>query len=107
MTAIGELRARLVLEEPVRTPDGGGGASESWVEVATVWGRIEGRPGGETVQADRVTATLTHTITIRYRAGVVPQMRFRLETRIFHILSVVDIEDRDRRLICRCEERDL
>ena len=107
MSAIGDLRTRLVLEEPVRTPDGGGGANESWVEMATVWGRIETRPGREVVQADRVSATVTHDITIRYRAGVLPEMRFRSGMRIFHILSVVDVEDRGRRLICRCEERDL
>lgn len=107
MTAIGDLRARLVLEEPVSTPDGGGGVSEGWVQVATVWGRIEARLGSEAVQADRVTATVMHNITIRYRAGVIPEMRFRTGTRVFHILSVVDIEDRDRWLICRCEERDL
>ena len=107
MTAIGALRARLVLEEPVRTQDGGGGTSESWIAVATVWGQIEARPGGEAIQADRVTATVLHNITIRYRAGVLPEMRFRTGTRIFHILSVADIEDRDRWLICRCEERDL
>lgn len=107
MTAIGGLRARLVLEEPVRMPDGGGGASESWVEMATVWGRIKARSGGEAVDADRVTGTVTQIITIRYRAGVVPQMRFRSGSRIFHILSVVNVEDRDRWLVCRCEERDL
>ena len=107
MTAIGELRARLVLEEPVRTPDGGGGASESWIAVATVWGQIEARPGGEAIQADRVTATVVHNVTIRYRAGVLPEMRFRSGTRIFQILSVVDVKDRDRWLICRCEQRDL
>ena len=107
MTAIGDLRARLVLEESVRTPDGGGGVSEAWVEVATVWGRIEARPGSEAFKVDRVTATVMYDITIRYRAGVCPEMRFRSGTRIFHILSVVDIKDRSRWLICRCEERDL
>ena len=50
---------------------------------------------------------LVHDITIRHRAGVSPEMRFRAGTRIFHILSVVDVEDRGRWLICRCEERDL
>ena len=75
--------------------------------MASLWGRIEARPGSEAVGADRVTATVMHDITIRYRAGVLPEMRFRAGTRIFHILSVVDIEDRGRWLICRCEERDL
>ena len=35
---IGALRARLTLETPVRTDDGGGGATVTWTAVADVWG---------------------------------------------------------------------
>ena len=38
--AIGRLRHRLTLETASRTPDGGGGAVETWTAVAQVWGRI-------------------------------------------------------------------
>jgi head-tail adaptor len=34
-------------------------------------------------------------------------MRFRKGTRIFHIVSAIDVEERRRWLNCLCEEREL
>jgi hypothetical protein len=55
----------------------------------------------------RLTGTISHEIALRYRAGVVPAMRFRKGTRVFHILAVIDVEERKRWLKCLCEEREL
>ena len=46
-------------------------------------------------------------MTLRYRAWVAPAMRFRKGTRIFHIVSAIDVEERKRWLTCLCEEREL
>jgi head-tail adaptor len=46
-------------------------------------------------------------VVLRYRAGVVPAMRFHKGARIFHILTVIDVEERRRWLKCWCEEREL
>jgi head-tail adaptor len=48
-----------------------------------------------------------HLIALRYRPGVVPAMRFRKAARVFHILSVINVDERDRWLKCFCEEREL
>ena len=55
----------------------------------------------------RLAGTVTHEVVLRYRAGVVPAMRFRKASRIFHILAVIDAEERGRWLKCWCEEREL
>ena len=34
-------------------------------------------------------------------------MRFRQGARLFHILTVIDVEERKRWLKCLCEEREL
>jgi hypothetical protein len=34
-------------------------------------------------------------------------MRFRKEARLFHIVTVIDVEERKRWLKCLCEEREL
>ena len=39
--------------------------------------------------------------------GGAPAMRFRKGTRIFHIVSAIDVEERMRWLTCLCEEREL
>jgi SPP1 family predicted phage head-tail adaptor len=102
-----DLRHRLTLEELERTEDDGGGFAEDWVERAELWADLRPLAGSETVEADRLAGSVTHEVSLRYRAGVVPAMRFRLGARVFHIVAVIDVEERRRWLKCLCEEREL
>jgi SPP1 family predicted phage head-tail adaptor len=104
---IGKLRHRLTLEAPVRSADGGGGASIAWDEVAQIWGAVEASGGGEAVDADRVSGARQLIVTLRYRDDVAPAMRFRLGGRLFPIRAALDADGRKRFLRCLCEERDL
>ncbi len=101
---IADLRHRIVLEERVRAADGGGGATESWTPVATLWASVQQKSGGERESADRLSVGTTTEIIIRHRAGVTSHMRFRQGARLFNIRSVLDKDGRGRFLICRCEE---
>ena len=101
---IGSLRHRLILEAPTQRPDGGGGATISWSEQATVWADIRARRGGERDQADRPDARLQLQVRIRYRRDVSTAMRLRDGTRVFNILSLFDEDGRERFLTCVCEE---
>ena len=102
-----DLRHRVTLEELEREADEGGGFAETWAPVATLSADIRPSGGGEGVEADRLAGRVSHEIALRYRPGVVPAMRFRKGTRIFHILSVINVDERNRWLKCLCEERDL
>jgi SPP1 family predicted phage head-tail adaptor len=104
---IGKLRHRLILEQPLRTDDGGGGAEAGWEQVAELWAAVEAVSGTETVAADRVSGHASYLITIRYREGLTPAMRFRRGAEGFHILSVLDRDGRKRFLVCHCARRDL
>jgi SPP1 family predicted phage head-tail adaptor len=75
--------------------------------VAELWANLRPSGGSEGVEADRLAGRVTHDVTLRYRPGVSPSMRFRQGARLFHILSVVDVEERRRWLTCLCEEREL
>jgi SPP1 family predicted phage head-tail adaptor len=103
----GELRHRLTLEELEREEDEGGGYTETWTEVATLSCDLRPFGGSEGVEADRLAGRLTHIVALRYRTGVTPAMRFRKAMRVFHILAVIDVDERNRWLKCLCEERDL
>ncbi len=102
--SIGAMRHRLVLEQPTRLGDGGGGAVESWVATAEVWAAVTPQAGSEHVAAEAVEGRITHVIDLRYRPGLAPAMRLRFGTRLFEILGVVDIGERRRRLRCHCRE---
>jgi SPP1 family predicted phage head-tail adaptor len=102
-----DLRHRLTLEELSRVADEGGGFTEDWVTVATLFADLRPIGGDERYEADRLAGRVTHEASLRYRSGVVPAMRFRKGVRIFHIVSVVDVDERKRWLNCLCEEREL
>jgi SPP1 family predicted phage head-tail adaptor len=102
-----DLRHRLTLEELSRVADEGGGFTESWIAVASFFADLRPFSGDERYEADRLAGRVTHEVSLRYRAGVVPAMRFRKGTRIFHIVSVIDVEERRSWLNCLCEEREL
>jgi len=104
---IGDLRHRVIIEATARLSDGGGGAEVTWVAVATVWAAIWPRSADEAFAHDRVAGRATHDIWIRHRGDVKPEMRFRLEERVFDIRGAIDPEDRGRWLRCPVEERDL
>ena len=106
-SSIGRLRHRLTLESASRTPDGGGGAVETWTTVAQVWGRIQPTGGTEIANADGLGGRITHEITLRYRSGVTPAMRLISGSRRFEITAVIDIDERHRWLKCLCVEQDL
>jgi SPP1 family predicted phage head-tail adaptor len=48
--------------------------------------------------------TLTHRVTVRWRASLDTSMRFKKGARVFAIRGVYDPEDMTRRLVCLCEE---
>jgi len=101
---IADLRHRLVLEERVSVADGGGGATESWTELATVWAAMQPKSGQEREAADRLGARATTDITIRYRGDVTTDMRLRQGARHFNIRAVQDADGCRRWLKCTCEE---
>ena len=103
---IGSLSERFTLEQPVRTADGGGGASVTWQAVAELWARVRPVTGDERLVHDQLSARLTHEVWIRYRTGVAPAMRFRQGTRTYEIAAVLEAKHRAW-LKCLCEERTL
>ncbi|KUO65533.1 MAG: head-tail adaptor protein [Alphaproteobacteria bacterium BRH_c36] len=104
---IGDLRQRIVIEQPVRVGDGGGGALESWTEVGEVWARLRPLGGTERSEADAIAGSVSHEAVMRYRGDLGPELRLRLGTRVFDIRAVFDIDERRRFLRCLIEERDL
>jgi SPP1 family predicted phage head-tail adaptor len=103
---IAALRERLLLEQPVRTPDGGGGATVTWETVAELWAHVRPISGDERLRHDQLAGRVTHVVWIRHRPGVLPAMRFRQGARIYEIVAALEVGHRTH-LKCLCEERSL
>jgi SPP1 family predicted phage head-tail adaptor len=104
MTAPGTLNRRLVLEEPVETPDGSGGVTRGFQTLATLWAEVTPVSARGDIVAEARGATVTHRIVIRRNADVTTRYRFRDGTRIFAIVSIRE-RDRGRFLDIHAEER--
>jgi len=103
-TSVGALRRRLLLEAPVATPDGLGGATHAYETVAALWARVEWLSGGERWRFGRPEQAATHRITIRWRDGLDAGQRLRDGDRVYEIRAVADPQDGRRRLVCLAEE---
>ncbi len=96
MSKLGAMRHRLVLQQEVKTADGGGGHGKTWSTYATVWGRLEPLSGAERLRAERLESPVTHRVTIRHRSGVTAAHRILFGTRAFNIASVRNPDERGR-----------
>ena len=100
----GALSARLVLEQPVDTPDGQGGIAKSFSALATLWARIEPVSARAQEAAGALPVTVTHRIWLRRRGDLSGGMRLRDGARLFSIRTFRDPDETGRYTLCDCEE---
>ena len=100
----GELRTRVVIEEPVRVGSGTGGRVD-WRTVAPAWADIRPIRSTDRNQEGHFQTVKLARVTIRYRPGIKSKMRVKLGARVLEIVSVIDVDERHRQLDLLCEER--
>lgn len=66
----GFLRNELRLQAAGVVPDGLGGHTEAWSEIALLFGMVEPVSANSIVNADQAIETVTHRITIRKRNDI-------------------------------------
>lgn len=71
----GVMRERVKLQRPEVGIDARGQAVDTWVDVATVWARVEPLRGREYFAAAQVQDTADARITIRHRTDVAATWR--------------------------------
>ena len=102
------LKHRVTLQEAVQTSDGAGGFSTSWSDVDTVWAEIMPFSSRSTTQerleAEQLQAQQRYRVTIRYQSGVQASMRIKYGSRVFDILSVVNVGERGEVMELFCLE---
>jgi SPP1 family predicted phage head-tail adaptor len=101
---VGVMRQRLSLEAAVELADDSGALQTTWSPLGEIWGQIIPASSGDRFVADRQEETITHRVLIRWRSDMQSGMRFRLGGRTFLVRSAFDPDERQRVLICRCEE---
>jgi SPP1 family predicted phage head-tail adaptor len=101
---IGKLRHLITIEQVAETQDTDGSAIETWSTFAAVQASIEPISGREYFAAQSTQADVTHRISLRYLDGVIPKMRVKYGSRLFDILSAINVNERNRELQLMCRE---
>lgn len=103
---IGDLRHRVTLQQPKKTPTDRGGRQQEWVDVAPLWASVVGLKAFERVETQQVQSGATQKVTVRYRQGITASMRFAWNGRYLYLRGpAVDPDGRRTWLEALCEER--
>lgn len=100
----GAMRTLLSLQEATPLPDGAGGHTLEWNELASVFGCIEPMSALSRFGADQPIETVTHAVTMRSRDDVRSGMRLVAGTRVLAIVTVHDPDGTGRYTLCRTLE---
>ena len=101
----GDLRHRVTIQQGVEgDPTSSGQRDLTWQKFSEVWAEVKTLSGRELEKARTLSASVTHTIHIRYLPGVIETYRVLWGTRILAINAIVDPENRRFEQFLYCTE---
>ena len=102
--SIGKMRYRVKVERATNTRDAGGGLSQAFNSVATIYANIKPKSANSTYTQGMLQEKVTHEITIRYMKNIDTNSRITYGTRQFAVNGIINVDERDRFLTLLCEE---
>jgi SPP1 family predicted phage head-tail adaptor len=101
---IGPLRHKITIQQKVPSRDSYGAEVITWDDFLEAWASIEPLSGREYFLAQQMQAAVDHKITMRYQAGILPEMRVKWNDRIFDIKAILNTEERNIEVVLMCKE---
>jgi SPP1 family predicted phage head-tail adaptor len=100
----GRLNKRVTLQKPGSTNNDAGETVTTWSGQGSVWAEILPQGAAEFERVRAVHSSMTHQVTLRYRADLDNTWRILYGTRVFEILGIVNAEEKNAILALACEE---
>jgi len=106
MTGSGEMRIKIVYQEPTQAKDALGQPIKTWVDVFEGFGALRPLTAREINLAGQTTAEATHRLAIRWRPGVKPTGRFLVAgtDRVLNISGALNVNERNAEIVLTCVE---
>jgi SPP1 family predicted phage head-tail adaptor len=96
----GELRNKIQFMENAGERVSGGSVPPAWVPTGNpARCKVDPLSGSKLFLAMQSQARVTHEITMRYRGGINPHWRIKFGTELMEIVSIVNVEQRNRKLV--------
>lgn len=102
--SIGKMRFRAELQSPTSTTDAGGGSAVTWTRLTNLYCNIKPIRAEEKYRQGQVQDSVTHDVYIRHRDNISTKYRLVYESRVFNIRGILNIDERDRYLLLKCQE---
>ena len=94
-TSPDELNTRITFQRQTKAPDGMGGMTVSWIDLATVWAKKTTHRSDEAVQAMATTGMAIHNFRFRYRTDVKSSDRIKEGNKYMNIIGTpIEVERR-------------
>ncbi len=100
----GLLRHHVELQQKGETRDPTGGTTRGWTTITKRWTNIKPLRGTEKYEAQQVEGKTSFKMQMRYYSAIDQTWRIKYGTRIFNIMSVVNIAERRWGLELECVE---
>ena len=100
-----DLRHQIVLQSCTNTRDGEGGFIEGWKTESTTWASISPITAKQRDYYNSLSTEITHIVKIRGDVSCLDTYQIKFGDRIFEILTVENIQERDVLKILVCKER--
>lgn len=99
------MRHRLTFQRKTKARNSFNELVASYSDFVTVWGSVTPNAGRKFYEAQQASSEVSGEIRIRYRSDIEPTMRITEGTQTFEIVSVANINERDRELLIYYKEK--
>jgi len=99
------MRRKLVFQTKTETADNMGGFTYTWADTVTLWCEIRPTSAREKEMYSQLEHRVTHRIfPRRYNSSITPEMRIKYGDRYLEIRSVMNKNERDRKMEILADE---
>jgi len=99
-----ELRHRVTVKTCGRTADGEGGFTRAYSTAGTYWASISPIRATQVWEYRSINVEATHLVSLRGAATIGETDQIVYGTRVFEVLTVENIQERDVVQVCTCKE---
>lgn len=100
----GDYRHVVTIQELSNQRNEYGEVIDNWINTLKTRAGIFPISGREFFAAETVNSEVSHKVNMRYVSGIRPDMRIAFSERIFHIISVINFQEKNIELQLLCKE---
>lgn len=102
----GEYRHKITIQQKTGIQNDYGEEIEDWVDLVTTRAGVYPISGKEFFAAETMNSEVTHKVNMRYipNKNITPDMRVKFGERVFHIISVINFQEKNVELQLMCKE---